>query len=173
MNFAKFNVIVLQCLIAVFLKDALPKIVNPAMMDATNDEIRIIVKFPPEFMIIFATMLAPAAPERTPQTSPITSLQMELTLSAFLIKLMACLLPLTFLAAIAVNGSSEHDATARPIMSNKMLTATKISITTTDRMIVALERVISLNKLNKNESATARIKISNGHNHAFFVLGFV
>ena len=62
-------------------------------------------------------MVAEAEPDTTPQMSPTTSLQMELTRSAFRRRLMAALAPGTFRAAMAWKGFSSAVATAIPIIS--------------------------------------------------------
>ena len=82
-NFAKESVIELLFFTAMFLKTAFPKIVRPAINAEISDGMKISINDPFDDEIILTTMLAPAAPERIPQTSPITSLQIELTLSAF------------------------------------------------------------------------------------------
>ena len=167
---ARARVIWLQYFMATFLKIALPNIVNPAIIEAIREEIRIILKSPAESIIIFATMLAPAAPDKIPHTSPITSLQTELTLSALLIKLNAWRLPFTFLADIAVNGSIEQDATAKPTMSNKMLRAMKTKMTTIAIMMFALLKTSSLSMLKDKERTMAIIRIKKGHSQSFLDL---
>ncbi len=159
---ATFNVIASQCLIAIFLKYDFPKIVKPAIIDEISEAINIGKN--PELEIDSLTkMLAPAAPDKIPQTSPITSLKIELNLSAFLIKYNAVLLPLTFLAAIAVNGSTEQVATARPIMSKIMLIIIKTIITTTEIAMFALLNETSLSKLKPKERDMATNNTFNGH----------
>ena len=68
------------------LNIALPKMVRPAINAATKLGISMFKKLGPD-ITIFAMIPAPAAPDKIPHTSPITSLQMELTLPAFLINL--------------------------------------------------------------------------------------
>lgn len=169
MHLASARVMPLQWSIATLFNVALPKIVMPAITAEINDEIRIVLKSPLESIIILATIDAPAAPDKIPHTSPTISLHTELTLSAFLINAKACLLPLTFLAAMAVKGSWVHVATAIPTMSNNMLTITNTRITITDIMIVALLSAISLRMLNENERTMDNISVIIGHTHSFFV----
>ena len=99
-------------------------------------------------------MLAPAAPDKIPHTSPITSFKTELTLSALFTSAIACLLPLTFLAAIAVKCSMLLEATARPIMSVNTAKITNTKITRIAMIIVLLLSANSLNTLKQNERVT-------------------
>ena len=162
----------LHFLIPTVLNTALPKIVMPAIIAETSEAIKTEVKSPLEEIAMLAKMLAPAAPDKIPQTSPITS-QIEPTLSAFLIKLSACLLPLTFLALIAVNGSMLQVATAKPNISNKMLIEIKTKITIIATIIDALESEISLKIPKPNEIEKANNKIIIGQTHAFGVFCFL
>ena len=160
------RVMLLQFLIATLLNIALPPIVTPAIIadtiDATNIFRKLLLK-----VESFSVMAAPAAPDRIPHMSPKTSLQMELTLSACLISIMACLLPFIFLLAMAVKGSISHEATASPKMSNSILKPTKTTITSADNMMVALVRASSLIMLNTNDKTSAIKKTSNGHSQTF------
>ena len=137
--------------------------VNPAIIAAISEGIRIDIKSPPLSIAIFATMLAPAAPDKIPQTSPITSVKTELTLSAFLTKEIACLLPLIFFAAIALKCSMFALATARPIMSVKIEIEMKTKITIIEITTADLFRINSLAMLNSKERDMAEIKTINGH----------
>ena len=170
MNFANDKVIEFACLIATFLKQAFPKIVSPAMIAAIREGIKITIKFPALSIAIFATMLAPAAPDKIPHTSPITSFKTELTLSAFFTREIACLLPFTFLAAIAVKCSMFALATARPIISVKIARAMKMKITIIAIAIAEPLKTSSLNKLNDKERDMARINTIKGHIQEFFFL---
>ncbi len=76
---------------------------------------------------ISAAMVAEAEPEMTPQISPTTSLQMELTRSALRSRRMAAWAPGTFRAAIEWKGFSSALATAMPMMSKRMPITTMAS----------------------------------------------
>ena len=169
-NFAKWRVIVFACFIATFLNKAFPAIVNPAMIAAIKEGIKIDIKLPPLSIAIFATMLAPAAPDKIPHTSPTTSFKTELTLSALFTREIACLLPFTFLAAIAVKCSIFALATARPIISVIIASAIKIIMTIIATIMAEPLKTNSLNKLNDKERDMARINTINGHIHEFFFL---
>ena len=166
-NFAKCKVIELACLIATLLNIALPTIVIPAMIAAINEGTKIDKKLEPLSMAIFATMLAPAAPDKIPQISPITSHKIELTLSAFFVRIIACLLPLTFLEAIAVKCSMLLDATERPIMSAKTEIEIKTKITIVATIIVDLLKTSSLAMLNNKERDMAKTNTIIGHTQVF------
>lgn len=162
-NFAKAKVIEFECFIAIFLNKAFPAIVSPAIIAAINDGMRIERKVAPLSMTIFATMLAPAAPDNIPHTSPTTSFKIELTLSAFLTRDIACLLPLTFLAAIALKCSMFELVTAIPIMSVNIAMAINTKITITAIMRAEPFNTNSLSKLKDKERDMARINTINGH----------
>lgn len=71
---------------AYFLHSAFPKIIKPAINALTEAAINICI----ELIVVeetnnFPAIVDPAAPERMLQTSPITSLQMLETFSAFFI----------------------------------------------------------------------------------------
>ena len=167
MNFANDNVIAFACLTEILLTIAFPKIVIPAIIAAMSDGIKIAVKFPKLSNAILATMLALAVPDKIPHMSPITSFRTELTLSAFLTKEIACLLPLTFLAAMAVKCSMLLDATAKPIISDIIEIKIKTKMTITATKIAEPSRTSSLNKLNDKETDMAKIKIIIGHTQVF------
>lgn len=156
-NFAKESVIELLFFTAIFLNTAFPTIVSPAIIDEINDGTNISINDPFDDESILTTMLAPAAPERIEQTSPMTSLQIELTLSAFWTRRIACLAPLTFLAAIAVKACGSLDATARPIMSKRTLIVMKIKITNIEIISTAFVST----KLLSNEKARDKNKANN------------
>jgi len=170
MNLANVSVIEFACFIATFLNSALPNIVNPAMIAAIKEGIKIDMKFPALSIAIFATMLAPAAPDKIPQTSPITSFKTELTLSAFFTSEIACLLPFTFLAAIALKCSILLDATAKPIMSVKIASVIKIKITIIATKSIEPFNTSSLKMLNDKERDMAKINTIIGHIHGFLNL---
>ena len=169
-NFANANVIEFAWRIATFLNNAFPAIVNPAIIAAIKEGIKIDKKLAPLSIAIFATMLAPAAPDKIPQTSPTTSFKTELTLSAFFTREIDCLLPLTFLAAIAVKCSMFADATARPIMSVKIAMEINTKITITATIIAEPFKTNSLSKLKHKERDMARINTIKGHIQLFFFL---
>ena len=139
----------------------------PAIRAETLEAITIEEKSPLDVNAIFVKILAPAAPDKILQISPITSVHIALILSAFLIKLIACLLPFTCLDAIARKGSIELDVTATPSMSNIMLIAMKTRITIIAMNIFALDRAISLIILNVNDKKIARKNTFTGHTHHF------
>ena len=147
------------------LKLALPKIVSPAIIAEIMEAINTALNSPVKE--IFAKMLAPAAPAKMPHTSPITSAQIELTLSAFLTKAIACLLPLTLREAIALKSSMFAEAHARPNISKNMLIAMKSRIIIIETTIDAFVKVNSLSKLKVNDKKMAKIKILIGHNQVF------
>ena len=148
------------------LQAALPKIVKPAIIEEIRLGTKISKKLP-LVIAIFARMLAPAAPAKIPHTSPITSAQIELTLSAFFIKDNACLLPLTLREAIEVNDSSEAVATANPSMSKKMLIEINTNIIIIAIIKLAFVKTISLKIEKDKERTIASSKISTGHSHSF------
>ena len=63
-NFANVKVIEFAWRIAILLNIAFPPMVSPAMIAAIKDGIKIDIKLPPLSIAIFATMLAPAAPDK-------------------------------------------------------------------------------------------------------------
>ena len=69
---------------------------------------------------ISAAMVAEALPDTTPQISPTTSLQMELTRSALRRRRIASWAPGTFRDAMEWKGFSSAVATAMPIISNRI-----------------------------------------------------
>ena len=166
-NFANVKVIEFAWRIAIFLNNAFPKIVKPAIIAAIKEGIKIDKKLPPLSIAIFVTMLAPAAPDKIPQTSPITSFKMLLTLSAFLTKAIACLLPLTFRAAIALKCSILLEATARPSISVKIASVINTQITIIAIINAEPLKTSSLAMLNNKERDMAKIKTINGHIQAF------
>ena len=169
-NFAKAKVIEFECFIAIFLNKAFPAIVSPAIIAAINEGMRIERKVAPLSMAIFATILAPAAPDNIPHTSPTTSFKTELTLSAFLTRDIACLLPLTFLAAIALKSSIVAEATARPIISVNIARAINTKMTIIAIKIADPFKTNSLSKLNDKERDMARIRTIKGHIQEFLFL---
>lgn len=85
------------------MANVLPMALPPTVKPATNADIKSVATWGnvnEKFCRICAAMVAEAEPETTPQISPITSLQMELTRSAFRKSRMACMLPGTFRAAM-------------------------------------------------------------------------
>ena len=113
--------IFVQELTAKVLPIALPPTVNPA---ANADIIREIPLGHPTCALakINAAIVADAEPDTTPQMSPTTSLQIELTRSALRKRRIASWAPGTFREAMEWNGFSSADATAIPIMSKIMPT---------------------------------------------------
>ena len=157
--------------IAYLFSAAFPNIVSPAITAETTDEINTTVKSPALSITTFASMLAPAEPDKIPQTSPNTSEQMELTLSAFLTSAIACLLPLTFLDAIAVNVSKLLVVTAKPIISVSTAIPIKTNITITAKTMLALESVNSLITLNEKDKTSAITSTLTGQTQADCFLG--
>lgn len=95
---------------------------------------------------IFKTRVAVHAPDIMLQQSPITSLQMFETTSAFLTSLIAVLLPLTFLDAMETSGASSHDVTETPTPSKIMPIATntnsKMLVNTMPRLSVISDNIL-------------------------------
>ena len=170
-NFANRSVTSFECVIAYFLQQAFPNIVIPAIKADTRDDTNIAVKSPE--IAILPKMLAPAAPDRIPHISPMTSVHIALILSALLMRDIACLLPVTFLDAIARNGSIELEVTATPNISNTMLMSIKTSTTIIDTINTAFDRASSLRILNEKDRNMARNNTFTGHTHPLCFLSFL
>ena len=126
MTFATEKTMEVQERMAKDFPSALPPTVKPA----TKADIPKLTKFPlvrSKLVIICAAMVAAAAPETTPQMSPMTSLQIEATRSACRSSIIHSLAPGTFFAAMEWNGLSSAEVTATPMMSNTMPKRTMIN----------------------------------------------
>ena len=119
--------------------------------------------------ITSAAIMADAEPDTTPQISPMTSLQMELTLSALRSSLIASWAPGTFLAAMEWKGFSSAEVTATPIISNTIPTMTMISRIRNATRILLFHIISSERKLMVPEINRVTIKICSTH---FLVLLF-
>lgn len=152
-------------LIETFLPSDFPKIVRPAINELIKAAIITSSAEDGELLKIFKTIDVPAAPLNIPHTSPSTSAHSEATLSALFNNINDSFAPLTFLDAIALNGSFGQAVTATPIISVKTDIDIKIKIITVDNIIPDAESKNSLEILKNNESENAKKNIFIGHNH--------
>jgi len=133
-----------QFLMAMFLPVAFPPIVreeiNPviAALSSTLSRSGLMIR-------ILKTRVAPIAPLKIPQISPITSLQKLPTLSAFFSSPIASAAPLIFLDAMLFKGASEHAVTATPIMSNK--TPIEVIIIRIINVVIILVLIITVSEM--------------------------
>ena len=134
------DTIVVHELIANVLPIAFPPTVTPATSaDIISETILGHVKS--KLCSTCAAMVADAEPDTTPQISPTTSLQMELTRSALRKRRIASMLPGTFLEAIEWKGFSSADVTATPITS-KMIPSKTIANSIKKATGIVLESII-------------------------------
>ena len=105
-------------LIAKLLPIALPPIVNDEMIAVIINPVK--SKSVWYFVTSIAHIVVPAAPDITPQISPITSQQKLDVLSALFLSLTAVLAPFTLRAAIEWNTFSSAEVTATPTISNNI-----------------------------------------------------
>ena len=113
-------------LIAKLLPMAFPPIVSEDIIAVNSKPVNNI--FVLYLVIKMAAIVVPAAPDITPQTSPITSQQKLDTLSAFFLNFTAILAPFTLLEFIEWNTFSSAVVTATPIISNNTPIKIKISV---------------------------------------------
>jgi len=121
-------------LVELLLATPFPKAFPPTVNAATNAlNKNCILKFNPNWSVIFIAIKALIAPLNTPQMSPITSAQILATLGAFLISFIESFEPFTFFVAFAWNSSSLATVTATPIISKNIpIPITNINIIIAD-----------------------------------------
>ena len=110
-----------------------------------------------------AAMTAEAEPEMTPQISPMTSLQNELTRFAFRSSRNASGASATLRDAIAWNGASGQAVTATPMMSNRMPRPMNTASTSAAAAAPAPLRLVSDARLNAADRTMARKKTCTAH----------
>lgn len=167
-NFPQAETIFVDWLIANLFATALPNIVSPAITLLTAAAINICSISVMFSVTILRTMLAPIAPLMIPHTSPITSLHMLDTFSAFLIRYMLSFAPLTFRDAMLLNGYMSAAATATPIMS--VITAMRSNgmSKTTETIIPVRDKTNSENTVTEKDKITVIIKILIGQRQTLF-----
>ncbi len=167
-TFDDIVIIFVLFLIATPFPIALPPIVRAAIVAVTNNDT--INRFISNFEAIEVATATPAVPDTIPQISPTTSLQIDDTLSEFLINLTAIFEPFTFLAFIEIIGLSSADVTATPIISNTIPNKINISTNIIPSIKLASLSIVSDKKENNIDIANAIIVIVIIHFLLFFFI---
>lgn len=143
---------------AILFPSAFPPIVTDAIKAVTIREVK--NGFHPKWEENAVAIITPADPETIPQISPITSLQNEETLSAFLMNFTAKALPFTFLELIELNGFMSAAVTETPTISKKTPSPIKKKSNNNPIKIFTLGRIASDAKEKTKEIKNAVQEIS-------------
>lgn len=154
-------------IIAYIFPSALPKTFKLAIkllkrMDTTKPLTPLL------FETIIKQIAAPLAPLKILHTSPTTSEHIELTLSAFFISFIAILLILLLEYDFIKKGLMSLAVTATPIISNKTLTPTKLSIKMVAKIMFACDNINSEIMPKKTHT-----KSENKNNSRYQILNFL